>query len=166
MRATTSTSTRAKYHSGWARRFDPPFLFLASIMMIVAPGSVGSSLLLLKRWDDLGSWMHISGCSSRAAAAAPIVPRSLCAEYCAGDLPGRSTTGIDGLFKLFSTRSVTMHACTCSDRSAIATGRTYENSVTRHRKICRRRACYVKTLATDRVLSDANERARSLAVHP
>jgi hypothetical protein len=26
----------------------------------------------------------------------------------------------------------------------------------------RRRACYVKTLATDRVLSDANERARSL----
>jgi hypothetical protein len=98
--------------------------------------------------------MHISGCSSRAAAAAPIVPRSLCAEYCAGDLPGRST--IDGLLFM----SVTMHACTCSDRSAIATGRTYEDSVTRHRKICRRRACYVKTLATDRVLSDANERAR------
>jgi hypothetical protein len=58
---------------------------------------------------------------------------------------------------------VTLHSCTCSDSSAIATGRTYEDSVTRHRKICRRRACYVKTLATDRVLSDANERARSLA---
>ncbi len=42
------------------------------------------------RWDDLGSWMHINGCSSRAVAAAPIVPRSLCAEYCAGELPGRS----------------------------------------------------------------------------
>ncbi len=59
--------------------------------------------------------------------------------------------------------SVTKHSCTCSDRSAIATGRTYEDSVTRHRNICRRRACYVKTLATASVLSDANERARSLA---
>jgi hypothetical protein len=61
--------------------------------------------------------------------------------------------------------SVTMHSCTCqcSDRSAIATGRTYEDSVTRHRKICRRRARYVKTLSAGRVLSDANERARPLA---
>ena len=115
------------------------------------------SVVTEMRWDDLGSWMHINGCSSRAAAAAPIVPRSLCAEYCAGDLPGRST--IDGLLFM----SVTMHSCTCSDRSAIATGRTYEDSVTRHRNICRRRACYVKTLATARVLSDSNERARSLA---
>ena len=145
-----ATSTRAKYHSGWARRFDPPpFLFLASMIVVLSVTEM--------RWDDLGSWMHINGCSSRAAAAAPIVPRSLCAEYCAGDLPGRST--IDGLLFM----SVTMHSCTCSDRSAIATGRTYEDSVTRHRNICRRRACYVKTLATARVLSDANERARSLA---
>ena len=146
-----ATSTRAKYHSGWARRFDPPCLFLASIIVVLSVTEM--------RWDDLGSWMHINGCSSRAAAAAPIVPRSLCAEYCAGDLPGRST--IDGLFKLFM--SVTMHSCTCSDRSAIATARTYEDSVTRHRMICRRRACYVKTLVICRVLSDANERARSLA---
>jgi hypothetical protein len=147
-----ATSTRAKYHSGWARRFDPPFLFLASMIVVLSVTEM--------RWDVLGSWMRSNGCSSRAAAAAPIVPRSLCAEYCAGDLPGRST--IDGLLFM----SVTMHSCTCSDRSAIATGRTYEDSVTRHRKICRRRACYVKTLATDRVLSDAsdaNERARSLA---
>ena len=57
------------------------------------------------RWDDLGSWMHINGCSSRAAAAAPIVPRSLCAEYSAGDLPGRST--IDGL--LFMSVTAFMH---------------------------------------------------------
>ena len=129
----------------------PPFLFLASMIVALSVTEM--------RGDDLGSWMHINGCSSRAVAAAPIVPRSLCAEYCAGDLPGRST--IDGLLFM----SVTMHSCTCSDRSAIATGRTHEDSVTRHRKICRRRACYVKTLATDRVLSDANERAlaRSLA---
>ena len=149
-----ATSTRAKYHSGWARRFDPPISF----SRLHDRGSVGTSNRLSEmRWDDLGSWMHINGCSSRAAAAAPIVPRSLCAEYCAGELPGRST--IDGLLFM----SATMHSCTCSDRSAIATGRTYEDSVTWHRKICRRRACYVKTLATDRVLSDANERARSLA---
>jgi hypothetical protein len=46
--------------------------------------------------------------------SAPIVPRSLCAKYCAGDLPGRLT--IDGLSGLFM--SVTMHSFTCSDRSA------------------------------------------------
>ena len=45
----------------------------------------------------------------------------------------------------------------------IATGRTSDDSVTRHRMIRRRRVCYVKTLAAGRVLSDANERARSLA---
>ena len=149
-----ATSTRAKYHSGRARRFDPP----VSISRLHDRASGSRAVVTEMRWeDDLRSWMHISGCSSRAAAAAPIVPRSLCAEYCAGDLPGRST--IDGLLFM----SVTMHSCTCSDRSAIATGRTYEDSVTRHRNICRRRACYVKTLATARVLSDANERARSLA---
>jgi hypothetical protein len=104
-----------------------------------------------------------AGCTSTAAAAEqqPLLRsyRDLSVQSIVQpwDLPGRST--IDGLLFM----SVTMHSCTCSDRSAIATGRTYEDSVTRHRKICRRRACYVKTLATDRVLSDANERARSLA---
>jgi hypothetical protein len=39
--------------------------------------------------------------------------------------------------------SVTMHSCKCSDSSAIATGRTSEDSVTRHRMIRRRRARYV-----------------------
>ena len=147
-----ATSTRAKYHSGWARRFDPPFLFLASMIVVLSVTEM--------RWDDLGSWMHINGCSSRAAAAAPIVPRSLCAEYCAGDLPGRSTIMIDGLLFM----SVTMHSCTCSDRSAIATARAYEDSVTRHRNICRRRACHGSTpLATGSVFSDADERAHSLA---
>ena len=97
------------------------------------------------------------GAGFRLTAAAAEQPRSLYAEYCAGHLPGRST--MDGLLFI----SVTMHSCTCSESRAIATGRTSEDSVTRHRKICRRRACYVKTLATDRVLSDANERARSLA---
>ncbi len=109
------------------------------------------------RWDDLGSWMHINGCSSRAAAAAPIAPRSLYAEYCAGHLPGRST--MDGLLFI----SVTMHSCTCSDSRAIATGMTSEDSVTRHRMIRRRHVCSVETLPAGRVLSDANERARSLA---
>ena len=109
------------------------------------------------RWDDFGSWIQINGCSSRAAAAAPIAPRSLYAEYCAGHLPGRST--MDGLLFI----SVTMHSCTCSDSRAIATGRTSEDSVTRHRMIRRRHVCSVKTLAAGRVLSDANERARSLA---
>jgi hypothetical protein len=144
-----ATSTRAKYHSGWARRFDPPFLFLASMIVVLSVTEM--------RWDDLGSWMHINGCSSRAAAAAPIASRSLCAVYCAGPLPGRST--MDGLALM----SVTMHSCTCSDSSAIATGSTSEDSVTRHRMICRRRACYAEALAIRRVLSDANERARSLA---
>ena len=144
-----ATSTRAKYHSGWARRFDPPFLFLASMIVVLSVTAM--------RWDDLGSWMQISGCSSRAAAAAPIALRSLCPEYCAGHLPGRST--MDGLLFM----SVSMHSCTCSDSSAIATGRTSEGSVTRHRMIRRRLACYVKTLAAGRVLSDTNERARSLA---
>jgi hypothetical protein len=61
--------------------------------------------------------------------------------------------------------TLSVHSCTCSDRSAIATGRTSDDSVTRHRMIRRRRVCYVKTLAAGRVLSDANERhgARSLA---
>jgi hypothetical protein len=45
----------------------------------------------------------------------------------------------------------------------IATGRTYEDSVTRHRMIRRRRVCYVNTLAAGSVPGDANERARSLA---
>ena len=128
-----ATSTRAKYHSGWARRFqvDPPFLFLASMIVVLSVTAM--------RWDDLGSWMQISGCSSRAAAAAPIVPRSLCAEYWKGISPDALET-IDGFLFL----SVTMHSCTCSDRSAIATGMTYQDSVTRHRNICRRRACYVK----------------------
>jgi len=115
------------------------------------------SVVTEMRWDDLGSWMHINGCSSRAAAAAPIAPRSLYAEYCAGHLPGRST--MDGLLFI----SVTMHSCTCSDSRAIATGRTSEDSVTRHRMIRRRHVCSVKTLAAGRVLSDANERARSLS---
>ena len=115
------------------------------------------SVVTEMRWDDLGSWIQINGCSSRAAAAAPIAPRSRCAEHCAGHLPGRST--MDGLLFM----SVTMHSCTCSDSSAIATGRTSEDSVTRHRMIRRRHVCYVKTLAAGRVLSDANERARSLA---
>jgi hypothetical protein len=112
------------------------------------------------RRDDLGSWIQINGCSSRAAAAAPIGTRSRCAEHCAGlHLPGSST--MDGFLFL----SVTMNSCTCSDSSAIATGRTSEDSVKRHRMIRRRRACYhdVKTLAAGRVLGDANERARSLA---
>ena len=106
------------------------------------------------RWDDLGSWIQINGCSSRAAAAAPTAPRSRCAQHCAGHLrvPGRST--MDGL--------VTMHSCTCWDSSAIATGRTSEDSVTRHRMIRRRHVCYVKTLASGRVPSDANERACTL----
>ena len=146
-----ATSTPAKYHSGRARRFDPPCLFLAS--MIVVHTVVHSRV----RWDDLGSWIQINGCSSRAAAAAPIAPRSRCAEHCAGHLPGRST--MDGLLFM----SVTMHSCTCSDSSAIATGRTSEDSVTRHRMIRRRRVCYVTTLASGRVPSDANQRARSLA---
>ena len=111
------------------------------------------SVVTEMRWDDLGSWIQINGCSSRAAAAAPTAPRSRCAQHCAGHLPGRST--MDGL--------VTMHSCTCWDSSAIATGRTSEDSVTRHRMIRRRHVCYVKTLAAGRVLSDANERARSLA---
>jgi hypothetical protein len=115
------------------------------------------SVVTEMRWDDLGSWIQINGCSSRAAAAAPIAPRSLHAEYCAGHLPGRST--MDGLLFI----SVTMHSCTCSDSRAIATGRTSEDSVTRHRMIRRRHVCSVKTLAAGRVLSDANERARSLA---
>ena len=50
---------------------------------------------------------------------------------------------MDGLLFM----SVTMHSCTCSDSSAIATGRTSEDSVTRHRMIRRRHVCYVKTLA-------------------
>jgi hypothetical protein len=111
------------------------------------------------RRDDLGSSIQINGCSSRAAAAAPIAPRSRCAVHCAGlHLPGSST--MDGFLFL----SVTMNSCTCSDSSAIATGRTSEDSVKRHRKIRRRRACSVKTLAAGRVLGDANERARSLAM--
>ena len=115
------------------------------------------SVVTEMRWDDLGSWIQISGCSSRAAAAAPTAPRSRCAQHCAGHLPGRST--MDGL--------VTMHSCTCSDSRAIATGRTSEDPVTRHRMIRRRHVCSAKTLAAgryhSRVLSDANERARSLA---
>jgi hypothetical protein len=110
------------------------------------------------RRDDLGSWIQISGCSSRVAAAAPIAPRSLCAESCicalqgTQALPGRSSrldhcgTGMDGLLLM----SVTMPSCTCSGSSAIATGRTSEDSVTqltRHRMIRRRRACYGKTPA-------------------
>ena len=138
-----AASTPAKYHSGCARRFEPPFLFLASSNK-------------RSRWDDLGSRIQINGCSSRAAVAAPTAPRSRCAEHCAGHLPGRST--MDGLLFM----SVTMHSCTCSDSSAIATGRTSEDSVTRHRMIRRRRACYVKTLAAGRVLSDTNERVGSI----
>ena len=85
-----------------------------------------------------------SRCSDRTAI-------SLCRVLCRG-----SPRTLDHRWPL-----VHEHSCTCSDRSAIATGRTYEDSVTRHRNICRRRACYVKTLAIARVLSDANERARS-----
>ena len=123
----------AKYHSGRARRFDPPCLFLTSMIVVLSVTEM--------RWDDLGSWIQINGCSSRAAAAAPTAPRSRCAQHCAGHLPGRST--MDGLLFM----SVTMHSCTCSDSSAIATGRTSEDSVTRHRMIRRRHVCYVKTLA-------------------
>ena len=94
------------------------------------------------RRDDLGSWIQINGCSSRAAAAALIVPRSRCAEHCEGTSPvARSTTGMDGFLFL----SINMHSCTCSDSSAIATGWTYEDSFKRHKMIRRRRACIAKT---------------------
>ena len=139
-----ATSTPAKYDLGRVRRFDPPFLFLASMIVVLSVTEM--------RWDDLGSWMHINGCSSRAAAAAPIVPRSLCAEYCAGDLPGRST--IDGLLFM----SVTMHSCTCSDSSALPLAGPMRVR-SRHRMIRRRHVCYVKMLAAGKILSDANERS-------
>ncbi len=111
----------------------------------IRPGSISRlhdrvRVVTEMRRDDLRSWIQINGCSSRAAAAAPIAPRSRCADDCAGlHLPGSSTR--DGFLFL----SFTMTSCTCSDSSAIATGRTSEDSVKRYRMIRTRRACHVKT---------------------
>ena len=37
-------------------RFDPPFLFLTSMIVVLSVTEM--------RWDDLGSWMQINGSSS------------------------------------------------------------------------------------------------------
>ena len=67
---------------------------------------------------------------------------------------------LDGLKIVHERHYALMHVL---GQQRIATGRTSEDSVTRHRMIRRRHVCYVKTLASGRVPSDANQRARSLA---
>jgi hypothetical protein len=80
------------------------------------------------RWDDLG--FLGAGCTVTSAAAAaeqqPLLRpyRDLSVQSIVQGISpdvGRST--IDGLLFM----SVTMHACKCSDGSAIATGRTSED---------------------------------------
>ena len=82
------TSAYARCDSGRVRRFDRP----VAVSRLRDRGSVVTEM----RRDDLGSRSQINGCSSRAAAAAPIAPRSRCAEHCAGDRPGRPA--VDGLW--------------------------------------------------------------------
>ena len=144
-----ATSTRAKYHSGWARRFDPPI----SISRLHDRGSVGNRDAVGRSWE-LDAHQRLqqpssSRCSDRTAI-------SLCRVLCRG-----SPRTLDHRWPLVHERHYAfMHVL---GQQRIATGRTSEDSVTRHRMIRRRRVCYVKTLASGRVPSDANQRARSLA---
>ena len=138
-----ATSTPAKYII--PLRFGAPTRLPVSISCFHVHGSLVTEM----RCDDLGSW----GKDQRLQQ-----PSSSRCSY--RTVPGTSP---DARPWMASWSRASLRIDTCSDSSAVATGRTPEDSVARHRMIRRRRVCYAKTLPAGRFLSDFNERARSLA---
>ena len=126
-------------------RFGAPTRLPVSISCFHVHGSLVTEM----RCDDLGSW----GKDQRLQQ-----PSSSRCSY--RTVPGTSP---DARPWMASWSRASLRIDTCSDSSAVATGRTSEDSVARHRMIRRRRVCYAKTLPAGRFLSDFNERARSLA---
>ena len=127
------TSASARCDAGRVRRLDRP----VAVSRLRDRGSVATEMPR----DDLGSRSQISGCSSRAAAAAPIAPRSRCAEHCAGDRPGRPAWMASGA-------GASLHFAACAESMRRC-------HVARHRVIRRRRVCHGETLPAGRVCSDA-----------